>query len=279
MLLSDVVNKFATETFTDAFDSETEFRGKLNPFAEVMTSGSSAQRRILETPSDVSIPVSRVIVTPASQAYLVSNPNADFWDGGTLRFKYSIFPVSEVGSVGSVGSVLSGAVTDQQVYFFPYSVSRDPDEEARSDYLLGYSLFFPKVKSFSRSSIAILGSQVFRLTTDTWIDGAGFAVAESTLLEDPVQTLNIQSGRDEYDPDDDSYSSTNVSGVSCFVEPLRNNYDFVNPAFTDIEPGDKAISVLKSAATIGVNDMIGDYKVSNIRDSGTWVTCQCRDGS
>ncbi len=276
MQLKDTVAFFSTETFTDVFDSSITFKGKVNPFSEVANSGASSQRRILETTITVTIPQARVIVSPSEEKFIVAASNHDYWNGSAIRYKYPILPVSTMGEAGSIGEILAGTPDDSEVYTYPYFVRREIDEDSRSDYLPGYELYFSQVKSFERSDIITLGSDTFRLRTDSWIDGAGFAVAQALQLENAFQTFDIKSERGTYTPLTDSYSETEVFGVDCFVEYLKEGYEFVTPSFTKVEVGDKAISVLKADVTMGVNDMIGEYRVQSIRDFSTWVTCQCR---
>ncbi len=276
MQLKDTVAFFSTETFTDVFSSVITFKGKINPFSEVANSGASSQRRILETTPLVTIPQARVIVSPTGEKFIVAAANQDYWNGSAIRNKYPILPVSTMGEVGSIGEILAGAPSDSEVYTYPYFVRREIDEESRSDYLSGYEVYFSQVKSFERSSILTLGAKTFRMRTDTWIDGAGFAVSQALLLEDAFQTFDIKTERGEYNAVTDSYPETPVNSVDCFVEYLQEGYEFVTPSFTKIEVGDKAISVLKADATMGINDLIGDYRVQSIREFSTWVTCQCR---
>jgi len=276
MMLKDTVDYFSTETFYDAFDYNTKFKGKINPFSEVANSGASSQRRILETATEVTIPLARIIESPSGVKYIVAASNPDYWKGRTIRQKYPLLPVELMGAVGTIGKTLADSQADISVYCYPYFVRREINEDERSDYLSGYEVYFSQVKSFVRSDILMLGSTYYRLKTDTWIDGAGFAIAQAIKLEAPMQLFDIQTGMDDYNPETDSYSGTEVLGVTCFVEPLSQNYEFVTPSFTEILEGDKAISVLKSDATLVINDRIGDYRVQSLRDNTDYVTCQCR---
>jgi len=276
MRLKDTVSKFATETFYDVFDSSETFLGKVNPFSEVANSGASSQRRILETTIDVVIPTERVIQSPSTEKFIVAAANHDYWHGEVIRHKYPILPVDVMGSVGTVGEVLAATQPDNAVYSYPYFVRRETDEEERSDYLSGYELYFSKNKSFVRSQILLLGSEYYRLKTDTWVDGAGFAVAQSVRVENPIQVFTINHDKTEYDPALDGYPETTVPNITCFVESLKQDYEFVTPSFTKIQEGDKSISILKSDVTIGVNDRIGPLRVMSVRDNGDWNTCQCR---
>lgn len=277
MELHDAVTMFCTETFVDAFDSGITFRGKVNPFAEVSNSGPASQRRILETPVAEVIPTERVVISPAGEKFLVADVNIDFWRGTAVRYKYPILPVDVMGSVGTIGETLAGTQSDQHVYAYPYFVRRESDEEEQSDFFSGYEVSFTRQKDFERSSVLSLDGRYYRLKTDSWVDGAGFRVAQAVLLEDPMQTLSAVVNGTVYDSVTDSYTAASAVDVDCFVEPLRVDYEFVSPAFVDIKQGDKAISILKTDLTVKVNDAIGAFKVLSVRDKETWWTCHGRN--
>lgn len=277
MRLKDTVSMFATETFIDVFNPGTTFMGKINPFSEVANSGVASQRRILETFPTTVVPAGKVIQTPSGGKFIVAALNHDYWFNEVIRHKYPILPVTDMGTLGSIGQHLAATPADAFVYAHPYFVRREIDEAERSDYLSGYELYFASVKQFVRGSVLTLGTQTFRLKTDTWIDGAGFSAVQAILLEPPFQSLDIESQKTTYDPGTDSFAKVNVPAVPCFVEPLKQDYEFVSPAFTPIEEGDTAISLLKTSATVGVNDLIDSYRVLSLRDFGTWITCQCRN--
>jgi len=277
MRLKDTVTMFSTETFIDVFNPETTFKGKINPFAEVANSGAASQRRILETATTTTIPALRIVQAPSSEKFIVAALNYDYWFDEVIRHKYPVLPVDNLGELGSIGQLLATSPADAAVYSYPYFVRREIDEAERSDYLSGYELYFASVKQFVRGSVLTLGGQTFRLKTDTWIDGAGFSVAQAILLESPFQTFDIESQKEIYNSATDSYAKVDVPSVPCFIEPLKQDYEFVSPSFTPIEEGDVAISLLKAAATVGVNDLIGTYRVLSIRDFSTWITCQCRN--
>ena len=279
MRLKDTVSMFSTETFIDVFDSSTSFIGKVNPFAEVSNSGVSSQRRILETPVSEIIPPGRVIVSPSEETYIVADINHDYWHGEVIRHKYPILPVDLMGAAGDIGTTLSAAQPDLQVYAFPYFVRREINEVERSDFLSGYEIHFSKVKSFLRGDIIQLNNDFYRLKTDTWLDGAGFSVAQAVKIENAVQSFDLSTSRNVYDSVTDSYGGTATSGADCFVEELEQDYEFVTVSFTGVEAGDKAISVLKTDATMTVNDLIGSHRVLGIRDFADYVTCQCRKES
>jgi len=276
MQLSDSVKYFSTETFTDAFDSSVTFKGLINPFSEVANSGASSQRRILDTTTDVVIPSGRVVISPSGEIFIVAAANHDYWKGSVLRHKYPLLPVTILGAAGDIGESITDTQSDLLVYCYPYFVRCELNEEERSDYLSGFELYFSQVKSYARGSIVKLGTEYYRLKTDTWIDGAGFAVSQAVKLEAPIQTFDLKVGRGTYNATTDAYGETTVAGIECFVEPLRQDYEFVTPSFNEIDVGDKAITVLKADATMAVNDLIGTYRVLSVRDNGTWVTCQCR---
>ena len=278
MRLHDTVRRFSTETFLDVYDTSISFVGKIAPFAEIVNAGPSSQRRILEIAPDTVIPTTHVIISPDDEIFIVADRNADYWENELIRYKYPIVPITGNGSVGTIGEILGSTESDTDVYAHTFFVRRELYEVERSDFLSGYEIYFANVHSFNRGDIANLGSEYYRLKTDTWIDGVGFSVVQAVKLESPIQSFNISSNSTVYDPVDDDYTVTPLTAVSTFVEPLEQDYEFVSPSFSEVEIGDKAISVLKSAApNLTVNDKIGTYRVISIRDHGNWVTCQSRN--
>jgi len=256
--------------------------------------------RILDVASDVSVPNTRVIVDVNTRCYIVGKKNIDYWAGSTIRHKYMVIPTTTVGETGTIGQVLEGAMAETSVYCFVHFTRRNPITEERSDYLSSYDIYFPSifgyqdvpwdneelfltepawyptVNGFPAGNIFATGGNYYRLQTETHIDGAGFLAAQSLKIENPIQTFDIKKSSSSYDPVTDSYSSTTTSDVSCFVEVMLKDYDFVTPGFEDVKAGDKAISVLESDVEIEPNDFIGDYRVLSVRDMGTWRTAHCR---
>lgn len=277
MELRDAVTLFATESFIDVYSPSTVFSGKLNPFAEVTNSGSASQRRILETPDGVTIPIQRVIQSPSGEKFIVADANVDYWDGQVIRYKYPVYPVDTIGMVGSIGKTLAGTQPDTSVYAYPFYIGTAADVEEKSDYLSRFELYFSSVKVFYRGQILKFGADYYRFKSDTTVDGAGFAVAPAVKLETPMQVFTIKTSGTTYNSVTDTYVQMSYVGVTCFVEPLKQDYEFVTPSFTSIEAGDLAISVLKTVLTPAVNDVIGNYKVLSIRTASDYVTCQCRN--
>jgi len=277
MKLHDVVIRFMTETYSDVFTSYT-FKGHMIPFADVTNSGVSARRRILEVDPSVVFPAGSVVQDSDGTNYIGASKNFDFWEGEEIRHKYSVIISTGMGEVGDIGHILSGTGSVENVYTFPYFVRREIIEDDTVDFLSGYELFFPPTFNFIRADILSVNGDYYRLHTDTFVDGAGFLVAQATKVENAVQDFTISSGKTVYDPNGDSYNSTLYVDVSCFVEHLKKSYEFVSPGFEEIEPGDKSISVLKSdVATLKTGDTLGDFRVVAVRDQGTWVTAQCRN--
>lgn len=309
MELLDAVDLFTTETFTDVITPTTSFKGKLAPFTEITNSGPSSERRILETLPTVTLPESRAVTSPAGQVFIAGYKNEDFWDGALIRNKYPVIPSRGVGIVGSAGEMLAVSIDmDYSVHSYPYFVRREILGQDQSDFLSGYEIYMPSPKFFVRGLVLWVNDEFYRLKTDTWIDGAGFSVAQAVKLETPLQNMDIVLSGTDIDPVTDSYPSTRLQNVKVFIESLLTNYDFVTPTFTGIEAGDKAISFLSNDVPgIKVNDQIGDYRIISLRetsataqafrqsptgtlvdpitkskfyvdykDSVQWVTAQCR---
>lgn len=276
MELSGAVTLFAKEKFVDATDPLKFVVGKLNPFAEVTNSGASSRRRILETPIDQVMPESYVVVTPSGQDLIVAERNVDYWGGNPIRFKYSTLPVDVIGHVGNIGEVLADTPEFPDVYCYPYFSRRETDNEERADFLPGYVLYFPKTRVFNRSLIFTDDNKFYRLRTDTWVDGAGFSSAQAILIEDPKQVHTVDLRKGSYDPVNNVYSPVVKDDVTVFVEDMSDAFEFENISAKKVEVGDRAVSVLKSAADIEVNDVIGPWKVLALKDHGTYKTAHCR---
>ena len=277
MRLHDTVKRFCTETFEDATNPAVTFKGKVNPFSEVTNSGESAMRRVLETEPTTVIPASKVVKGPDGRTFILSKRNIDYWDGTPIRYKYSMVPVFEGGAYGSIGEILAGTPEIANVFGYPHFVRREILDQEMSDYLSGYDIYFPDTVNLKRGKIYLTESGTYyHLRTDTSVDGIGFLVAQGLKIEDPIKALDISIVSGSYDPVTDSYPRNPAIQVTVFVEPMIKDYEFVNPSFEDVEPGDKAISVLKSDITVNVNDMIDKYRILSIRDMGDFVTCHCR---
>jgi len=277
MRLQNTVKKYCTEKFYDWFAPNTEFYGKINPYAEVTNSGVSAMRRVLETLPEPLIPDSRVIVDVTGRIMIVGSRNIDYWQGEPIRYKYSTIPTTTLGSVGNIGAILEGTPSHLNVHGFPYFVRRELNDLQMSDHYSGYEIYVPKIFSFTRGNIYLVeDGTAYRYKTDTWIDGIGFCVGQAVKIEGALQSFDITTTGRDYDPVTDSYIETLVPDVACFVEPMSEDYDFVTPAFEEVKQGDKAISVLKSDVNVKVKDRIGPYIVVSVRDYGTWVTAHCR---
>lgn len=278
MELSGAVELLTTEHFFSVFDPTIAFKGRINPFAEVTNSGSSAQRRILETPISEMIPAGRVISGPEGIKYIVANQSVDYWNGSPIRHKYSILPTTTIGAVGNIGETLAGVQPDKEVYTYTYFVRREISEGESSDYLSGYEIYFPSVKFFTRGMIVKVGNDFYRLKTDTWVDGAGYCVAQALRLESPMVIMTIEhKDTGGYDAASDTFSTEVITSVLAFVEPLIHDFEFISPSFSKVEVGDVAISILKSSAVLEPGDLAGGYKVLAVRDLGDYSIYQCRN--
>ena len=277
MELRDTVSMFCTEVFTDTFTPAVTFKGKVNPFAEVANSGAASQRRILETPISETIPSARTITSPAGEIFIVADVNIDFWNGSALRYKYPTLPVSSMGAVGDIGETLAATQPDKEVYAYPFFVGKEANKDEQSDYLSQYTLYFSRSKNFNRASLLKLGTDYYRLKTDTSIDGAGFSTAVAVKLETPSLLLTVQVYDTIYNPTLDGYGRAEFTDIPCFVEPFDQDYRFATAAFSKAEAGDVTVSMLKSSVTVNTNDMFGAYKILSIREYTDYVTCHCRN--
>jgi len=80
-----------------------------------------------------------------------------------------------------------------------------------------------------------------------------------------------------YDPATDTHGSTVLAGVAAFIEPTRFNFLFTYPAFEKVEPGDKTVSVLKTAVNAAkAGDTVDARNVLAVRDASTYWVLHCR---
>jgi len=253
MKLSSTVKRFSTVEFHDAYSVTNTFMGRLDPYNESKGTGISAHRRILETTSDTTIPMTKTIEDENSQIYITGSRTLDYWKAEVIRHKYALIPVEVSGDFGDIGQILNGHPAESGVYAFPYATRRESIPEDQSDALNGYDIYFPPVYDLTAGTIFVVSDTYYRLITDGALDGVGFLYAAAVKLDSPGQTMDIEVSGTTYDPVTDSYSSSSYPAIDCFVEPLSKDYEFVTPAFEKIEAGDKAISMLKSLRRFSIH--------------------------
>lgn len=277
MDLRDVAKFFDTEVFKDYFGSST-FYGQVGPFAESTRSGPATPRRVLSVAPDVTIPTRKVVtMVNSGRHYIIGLLNEDYWQNTVIRKKYPMIPVETQARVGNVGTHLAGVGFSTDIFMFMMYVRRVPLEEESSLFYAGHEVYFSAYETIANDSIIKFGNDYFRVKVASSIDGAGFGMCEAVKLDTPLGTVTYTKKGTVYDPVTDTYPPTVIAGVTAFIEPTRFNFLFTYPAFEKVEPGDKTISVLKTAVDVAkAGDTVGSRNVLAVRDGSTYWILHCR---
>jgi len=277
MDLRDAAKFFDKEIFKDYYSSST-FYGQVGPFAESTRSGPATPRRVLSVAPDVSIPARKVVkMVSSGRNYIVGILNEDYWFNGVIRKKYPMIPVDTQVRLGNVGTHLAGSGYSSDVFMFLTYVRRVPLEEESSLFYAGYEIHFSAYETVANDSIIKFGNDYFRVKVAASIDGAGFGMCEAVKLESPMTTVTYTKKGTVYDPATDTHGSTVLAGVAAFIEPTRFNFLFTYPAFEKVEPGDKTVSVLKTAVNAAkAGDTVDARNVLAVRDASTYWVLHCR---
>jgi len=278
MDLFDAATYFDNEIFQDYFDDSVTFYGQMRPFTESTRSGPATQRRVLSVDPDISMPTRRVIkMVSTGKVYIVGARNEDYWFDEMIRKEYPTVPVNYQATVGNIGNFLSDTGLTENIFVFSTYVRRVPLEEESSLFFAGHEFYFSSVDVIPNDSLIRVSGEYYRVKVPSSIDGAGFGMCEAVRLDAPMTTVTYTSKSAPYDPINDVYVPTILTGVAAFVEPLRFNFEFSYPSFDRVEPGDKAISVLKSAVAVAkVGDEVDDQTVLSVRDETTYWILHCR---
>jgi hypothetical protein len=277
MSLHDVARYADTVVFQDAHGTATFF-GQILLFNDSTRSGPATKRRILDVGPNVSLPTRKTVVESLTGVtYIASIPSFDYYNGAPIRAKYPVTPADGQIHIRDIGQVLtnSGGVTDA---YADLTYLRRVILEDQSSFEQGFDIYLSRYYSVDRGIIIKYDNKYYRTRQDSRPDEAGFTAVEVALIHDPVKTWAFQSKGSTYDPVDDDFSPpAAITGVSVFVETIF--LDFVHEAlgFNKLEPGDKAVSFLKSAvASVSVGDKIGDYQILSVSDNSTFWTIHGR---
>lgn len=275
MDLRKTVKRFATESYTDPYTvGATALKGRITTFNEVTNSGQSARRRILELQPSYNMFSNRVIVAGAD-TYIVGTGNDDYWKGNVIRVKYPLLPVGATSKVASVLQILTSAIPSRTVYAHPTFTKDISLEKQESDLYSNFTIFFSSAESVVKGQILIHGTtNYYRVRNVPFVDNAGFLVADTVFVESPVQTLNFSS-TGGYDPATDTIAVASTTSITAFVEEAYLHFDNTSERFSEIKPGDKAISI-KPVTTPKAGDKIGAYNILSIDTVNTVSVCHCR---
>lgn len=274
MNLKKTIQRFNTEEFTDAYGIGSNFFGKISVFNEVTNSGEASRRRILETLSEVILPASKVIKGNGGN-YIVGHPNSDEWRGEILRYKYPILPVDATSHITTITQVITGNIPATVSYGTPL-FAKDIKLELQESYVVNsFNFFFPSNTLLVKGDVILHASTSYYKVRDIpYLNSAGFLVADTVLLDSPVQSLTFSSSGG-YDPVTDSIAVVSTQSITCFVEEAYLAYTHTSERYQKIEPGDKVITI-KPSVTPKTGGSIGDYGILSIETNGTAFTCHCR---
>ena len=273
--LKETARAFDDQVFSDVHGVGDDFMGKLLPFADSTRSGPSVQRRILDTSSDTVIPDEREIVS-GGLTFVVASGNTDFFNNEKIRTKYTVLPVPGTFYIRTIAQVLAGSGGIDSAYVDPMYIRRTIFDD-QSEYGGGYIIYGSSYYYMASGVIVGDGVKFFVVRENSRIDEAGFGAAEATELDDPIKTVDVTVASGAYDPVTDTYSKTTIPNVAVFQEHYSLNFENTAMGFTDIEPGDKAVSILKSAIPIiSGNDTVGNFVVKSVCDRGDFWTIHAR---
>ncbi len=273
--LKETARAFDNQVFSDVHGVGDDFMGKLLPFADSTRSGPSVQRRILDTSSDTIIPYERE-VSSGGLTFVVASGNTDFFNNEKIRTKYPVLPVSGTFYIRTIAQVLAGSGGIDSAYMSPMYIRRTIFDD-QSEYGGGYIIYGSSY--YYMASGVIVGDDVkfFIVRENSRVDEAGFGAAEATELDDPVKVVDIRTSSGVYDPVTDTYGVTLLPNVTVFQEHYSLDFENTAMGFTDIEPGDKAISILKSSiVSLSGGDIVGDFTVKSVCDRGDFWTIHGR---
>jgi len=275
MSLKQAARAFDDQIFSDVHGNSADFSGKLLPFNDSTRSGPATQRRILDTSNESAIPVEREIVS-GGVVYIVAHKNVDFFKGEIIRVKYPVLPAAGVFFIRNISQVLDDFGGVAGAYLMPMYIRRAIFED-QANYSGGYIIYGSSYYSIRAGEIVGDGTKYFVAREDSRVDEAGFGAVEVTDLSDPIQYMDVALNNNSYDAVSDSYTPVTLSGVKVFIEHYSLDFENTSLGFVDIQPGDKAISVLKSAvSSIHPGDRIGAYRVVAVKDRGGFWTAHGR---
>jgi len=264
--------KYADKTvFTDTYGTAT-FYGQLHPFTDNVRSSQAARRRILETAPEVSMPARQTVTEGSSGVvYLVAYPAVDSYKGRSIRFKYPACHTDGVFSVRTIAQVLanSGGVTDAYV---AVSYVKQWDQPDSSFFFSNFELTYARSLTVAVGDILIGAGKYFLAMQPGRVDDIGFGAVDVTEIVSPLATVTFKGYSGVIVPSTDAYTETTITNVPIFIEHTMLDYVHEALGFVKLEPGDKAISFLKSkVTTVRPGDIIGTYRVIAVSDSGsTW---------
>jgi len=272
MTLKDLARLSDDEVFQDTYGTAV-FNGQVQLFNESVRSGPASLRRIIETAPEVAIPAKRTVTEVSSgQKFILATGSADWYKGTRIAVKYPALPVVRPFDILTVAQVLAGTGGTLGIYALPSYIRRVVLEES-SGYLGGYEIVYSPYYNFLPAGTVFRGGgQWFKTRETSREDDIGLGVAEVVELDGPLQTTTYKDNTSKYDPGTDSYVGVTPASVQVFVEPLALNFKHEILGYVKPQPGDLAITVLKTAApALTAGDTFDGFQVLSVTSvDGTW---------
>lgn len=278
MLLSSIVDGFATEEFTDYNDALSTFRGLLHVQVDASGSGNNTTRRVLELPATQTLPDKREFISEYGMSFVAGHKLTDQHQE-LIRTKYPLLLTHSHMDVGTTGQVLANThIVGNILAKLDYRGTKG-NEKQTSELFLEYDIRFSSAYTTKVGDICRAEGKYYRIVSPPFLDGAGFNTCTAFFIEDPLQTLTYTTKDTSlavYNVANDTYSQEDKV-TPCFVEDFRVNYSYISPDFHKVESGDKAISFLKTAvASAKAGDVVGDYRVLSVYEGSNYFTVQAR---
>lgn len=278
MKLSTVSKYFDRETFYDSYQLSTSFKGQLNTFSDVVSSGRAQSRRVLSVAENVNIPTRRTIQSFSGTTFLVGEVEEDYFFDEVVRKKYPVIPVGTQAVIRTVAEVLAGTGGSTDVYIkLDFMDTTKLLQETSDKHLVGL-VTISSYEDVSHDQVLLDGSKYYRVLSDSYVDGAGFQVAPVLRIGQPLYTVTYTTKSATYNPVTDTHSTVAITNVPIFMERALEEFDFTRLDFAKIEPGDKLIHVLKAdVTTASVGDsMSHGYEVIHVVDDNLTWKLHCR---
>lgn len=275
MNLHRLIHRFFTEAFTDPYTPATPpIYGAVRSYVDRSNSEPSSRRRILEVSPDTTL-FSSGVVRNDGLNYIYGYCNIDMWDGSIIRHKYPILPAEQVFKAATANQVLTSALPTHDIYGYFHFLKGAFIPAQESTMFSDFSIYCSSAETLAKGLIIVTASKYYRAHGSPFLDGAGFQVIKVMELDAPLQTLSYVRGSG-YDPATDSFTVGSTTSIPAFVEEAYLAYDNTSPRFTQLAPGDRAITV-KPASPPRVGEKIGSYRILSIdTDADGCSVCHCR---
>ena len=136
----------------------------------------------------------------------------DYYRGNAVRVKYQIVPCSGSFKVCSASQVITDSLPASVVYSSLRKIESSVVAVESPFSSIRVLATFQNLESVAKGQILVTGSDYYRVMSDSYIDGAGFKVAEAILLNSPVGVVHFYSSSG-YDVTTDAIVANLVSDI------------------------------------------------------------------